>query len=237
MTLDKRKQKIVSIVIGAVLAVVLIYIGVRIVQKRSTQASQPVSLQAVRQPGAGDECKVTFQSASCDKSIIQYGTDASGNLPFFDNEEQEPRIAAGGLCDHEFIVEGLSPSSTYTFAQVDHPEVKASCVPVAGAQAATAPTAAVTPSLTPALIESESESAASTPIPTTSVEAVGSDEDEDVTTDAVQALTIQMALTYFTANTSSTAVACVNNTAFASYRGRAYACSIAWNEINSSGSE
>lgn len=72
--MEKRKQRIVSIIIGLVLASLLIYIGVRILQQRSSRASIPESFTVERIDT--DTCRPTLITRTDEPVLLRYGESA-----------------------------------------------------------------------------------------------------------------------------------------------------------------
>jgi len=108
--MNKKTQRVVSIVIGLILASLLLYIGWRIVQRRQSRASTPVKLSCTVQ---GSNGVVTWQDSNAAIEIIAYGTVSSGTYPFLCEEENTPESADGGMYTHECTIGPLVSGSQY----------------------------------------------------------------------------------------------------------------------------
>lgn len=108
--MNKKTQRVVSIVIGLILASLLLYIGWRIVQRRQSRASTPAELSCKVQ---GSNGVVTWQDSNAEIEIMAYGTVSGASYPFLCEEENTPEPADGGMYAHQCIIGPLVSGSQY----------------------------------------------------------------------------------------------------------------------------
>lgn len=208
--MDKKKQHIVSIVIGIILTVLLLIIGVRIVQRRSSQASEPTSFSAQRTDA--DSCKITAITTSDEGGLIRYGAASPTFFYRFSPENVAPQ--GDGTYIQEATIDQLSESRV-TFVVEGHENITAACDPFSGAASAT-DTQSGNDSILPTA-EPTIEPTAAPALEPTSVPPVEEQE----------ALTVEAAAAFYEDNTNATMAVCVKE--FENeYLGLASACGKAY---------
>ncbi|MBP9798000.1 hypothetical protein KBC70_02535 [Candidatus Woesebacteria bacterium] len=207
--MDKKKQHIVSIVIGIILTVLLLIIGVRIVQRRSSQASEPTSFSAQRTDA--DSCKITAITQSDEGILVRYGAASPTFFYRFSPENVAPQ--GDGSYIQEATIDQLSESRV-TFVVEGHENITAACDPFSGAASAT-DTQSGNDSILPTAEPTVEPSAAPTVEPTVDVP------------EEQEALTVEAAAAFYEDNPNEPMAGCVKE--FENeYLGLASACGKAY---------
>lgn len=125
--MDKKKQRILSIIIGLILASLLIYIGVRVLQQRASRASVPESFTAERIDS--DTCRITAKTQTDEALLFRYGE----TTPTFYYRMEAANITpdADGTYIQEADVNNLG-SGQITFLVENHEDVSTTCEPFTG---------------------------------------------------------------------------------------------------------
>ena len=118
--MEKRKQRVISIIIGLILASLLIYIGVRVVQQRGTRASQPERVTADRKDN--DTCELSAITLTDNPVLFRYG-----NF-YYRMEQTDIAKQADGAFLQKADVNNISPGQV-TFIVEGHEEMQAICDP------------------------------------------------------------------------------------------------------------
>lgn len=229
--MDQKKQHIVSVIIGIILAGLLVYIGVRIVQQRTSRASLPENLTATRLDA--DTCTVSASTKTDEPLLLKYGETAA--TFYFRMEPSNIQPQSDGTYLQEADINNIS-SGKMMFILENDENVQTTCEayveeePSASANAdePTSPNAsdALTDSTSeeptptePEIIDSTDESSTITPTPTTST----STDDSLVKT----ALTRALADAYFDDNPDADFTGCMEE--FKSdYYALVQVCNEAW---------
>ncbi len=210
--MDKKKQHIVSVIIGLILTLLLVIIGVRIVQRRSSQASEPTSLSAQRTDQ--DSCKLSATTKSDDPILVRYG--AASPTFFFRFEPANVSPQGDGSYIQEASIDQLSESRV-TFVVEGHENVTAACDPYSGSASTTDTQSgndSILPTSVPTAVPDEPTTA-----PTIAPELESSDEQE--------ALTIEAAAAFYEDNPDTFMSDCVKEFE-GQYLGLASACGKAY---------
>lgn len=207
--MDKKKQHIVSIIIGVVLTVLLLIIGVRIVQRRSSQASEPTSFSAQRTDA--DSCKITAITKSDEGILVRYGAASPTFFYRFSPENVAPQ--GDGSYTQEATIDQLSESRV-TFVVEGHENITAACDPFSGS-ASTTDTKSGNDVILPTSAPTEEPTAAPTLEPTQEL----AKEQE--------ALTVEAAAAFYEDNATGTMAECVKEFE-GDYLGLASACGKAY---------
>lgn len=191
--MNKKAQRIASIIIGLVLAVLLVYVGIRIVQQRGSQASEPINIQASRLDV--DTCRVTVTTRSDEPALLRYGESA---LTFYHRMQPE-NIEPGPDGNYEQVADISNISAEQvTFIVENFEDTQAQCQPYTSSTGSSdsdtsldeiLPTSAPEPTSVPEPTESAPEEPSS-------VSKVGLDADT--------------AEAYFNANSGATINECVD---------------------------
>ena len=129
--MDKKKQKLVSMVIGLVLALLLVVIGVRVIQRRASRASAPQNFSVSRV--SETSCLATWTSEHGDVSawLVRYGEN-EGSMPFFHRPEEPDMSSLGdGTYQIKTEINNLSENKI-NFVIEGYEEARASCDPYTG---------------------------------------------------------------------------------------------------------
>lgn len=191
--MNKKAQRIASIIIGLVLAILLVYVGVRIVQQRGSQASEPINIQASRLDV--DTCRITVTTRSDEPALLRYGESA---LTFYHRMQPE-NIEPGPDGNYEQVADISNISAQQvTFIVENFEDIQAQCQPYTSSSGSSdseaglediLPTQAPEPTSVPEPTENE-------PAPTAGISKVGLDADT--------------AEAYFDANSGATINDCVD---------------------------
>lgn len=220
--MERKKQRIVSIIIGVILAVLLITIGVRFVQRRASKASQPESITAQRVDA--DTCKVSAVTSTDEPLLIKYGS----TTPTFFYRIEPSQIAPQGNGKYlqEAQIDQVGEEQV-TFTVENFENISTICEPfsnTAGTQDTTAnnnviPTEALSP--TAALSEE--------PSPTQAPEITKSSVEKE-------GLSMEKATTYYQEHPDAFISACVDEFKD-TYMGLAQICGAAYQKHKADSSE
>jgi hypothetical protein len=213
--MEKKKQRIISVVIGLVLASLLIYIGVRIIQQRASRASQPTSFAAERVDV--DTCRITASTVTDEPLLLRYGESAPTFYYRMEAVNIEPQ--SDGSYKQEADVNNLG-SGQISFLVEGHEDSQTTCDPFTGSAGSEDSDAGSDPLL---------DGPASSPQLTTPAET---EPDETPTpTDPASvsktALDQETADAYFDDNSNADAVGCFNEFKD-DYYGVVQMCNQAW---------
>ena len=125
--MDKKTQRIVSIVIGLILAGLLLYIGFRIVQQRASRASVPESFTASRVDI--DTCRISASTLSDEPLLVRYGE--TSPTFYYRMESSNITPQADGTYLQEADVNNLGDGSI-TFLVENHEDISTICEPFTG---------------------------------------------------------------------------------------------------------
>jgi len=125
--MDKKKQHIISIIIGVILATLLLYIGVRVVQQRASKASQPENLTATRVDV--DTCKISATTRSDEPILLKYGETAA--TFYFRMEAQNIQPQADSTFVQEADINNLG-SGKVMFVVENNEDIQTTCEPFSG---------------------------------------------------------------------------------------------------------
>ena len=207
--MNKRIQRIVSIIIGLIIAALLIYIGWRIIQRRQSRATTPVELQCEIQ---GTNGTVTWRDANPEIEIISYGTVSSDSYPFLCEEENTPTSGEEGLYDHTCTIGPLVSGTNYAVSIGD---VTAQC---SASETTEEAVISIEPTSEPQPTEAPS------PTPEQNVEVTPVQD--------TQLLPQEKVTAYFDENEDATIEGCVNEFASENYTGLGQMCSEEWARRN-----
>lgn len=223
--MDKRKQRIASIIIGLILAGLLVVIAVRVIQERASRASAPTSFSATRIDV--DSCRITMTTMTDDPGLLQYGS--PGNLTFYHRfDESQVTPNSDGTFTQEADVNDLSEDSV-EFMVVGHEDARAICAPYTGSTGGQDTSAGKTgidalDSQDAVAQPTEPPSVPDEPITDTDTDLDDPDGDEDYTP-----LTIELAREFFQQNEGSDATECWDEFK-ANYTSYVHPCAQAWKE-------
>ena len=110
--MNKKTQKIVSILIGLILSILIVIIGFRMVQGRGASAA-PNELSCARD---GSTATVTWVDGQSGLGTVAYGSDDATSLPFFAQEMGSPASAGIGQYRHSATIGPLPAGSAYHVA-------------------------------------------------------------------------------------------------------------------------
>lgn len=119
--MEKKKQRIISAVIGVILASLLVYIGFRIVSQRASQASQPESFSCARVDI--DTCRCSGITKSDVPLLLRYS-----ETFYFRMESVNIEPQADGTYKQEADINNLGSGQIPFFVE-NHEDVRTSCDP------------------------------------------------------------------------------------------------------------
>lgn len=131
--MDKKKQRVISIIIGVILASLLLYIGVRVVQQRVSKASLPENLTASRVDA--DTCKISATTKTDEPVLLKYGETAA--TFYFRMEAQNIQPQADGSFLQEADINNLG-AGKIMFLVENSEDVQTTCEPFTGDESASA---------------------------------------------------------------------------------------------------
>ncbi len=210
--MDKKKQHVASIVIGLILAGLLVYIGVRVVQQRSSQASLPENLTATRLDA--DTCTVSATTKTDEPLLLKYGETAA--TFYFRMEPSNIQPQSDGTYLQEADINNISSGKMMFILESDE-NVQTTCEAFVEEQPQVAeesenstanpestPDEAVEPTQSePEIIDSTDEESTAVPTPTESMSSSADDSLEKT------ALTRDLADAYFVENPDADFTGCV----------------------------
>lgn len=120
--MERKKQRIVSLIIGLILAALLIYIGVRIVQRRSSRASQPETFTVERVDAT--TCRPTAVTLTDTPILLRYGETAE--TFYFRYEASNIEKKEDGTFSQVADVRNLG-AGQINFLVEGHEDIKAVC--------------------------------------------------------------------------------------------------------------
>lgn len=229
--MDQKKQHAVSIVIGLVLAGLLVYIGVRVVQQRSSQASLPENLTATRLDA--DTCTVSATTKTDEPLLLKYGETAA--TFYFRMEPSNIQPQSDGTYLQEADINNISSGKMMFILESDE-NIQTTCEAFVEEQPQAADesestasnldsTAADVPESTqsePEIIDSTDEESTAVPTPTESESSSSSSDGLEKT-----ALTRDLADAYFDENPNADFTGCVEEFK-ADYYALIQVCNEAW---------
>jgi len=123
--MNKKSQKVITIVIGLVLSLLLVYIGFRIVQKRGSQAGAATDFKCSRSKDTEATC--TWTDKICEAGRTLYAsTPPEGikgcNLVFISEEAGQPVALGDGNCSHTVTLSPLIAKQSYCVATAGNEE-------------------------------------------------------------------------------------------------------------------
>lgn len=181
-----NKQKIATTAIGVVLAALLIFIGIRIVQQRGSRASAPDSIMCERI--SENTIRVISQTATEVPLLYRYGTSAETPTFFRRVEEREVTPNSDGRFTQTTDITGVS-SDAITVLVEGAEDSRATCDPFTVSTEDTSAEEGIIPTSDPIITEPPEElptvSVTEEPTPTQTVErtALNLDDAKECFTD------------------------------------------------------
>ena len=171
--MDRKKQRIFSVIIGLILAGLVLVIGVRVIQRRASQAAQPASYTVKRI--SATSCQISAVTETDEPITSRYGEVSPTFFFRFDPSQITPQ--GDGRYLQEATIEQLG-EGRITFVVENYENISTTCDPFSGAAsnvdtsatesilptAAPEPTAADLPTATPTIEPTAAPAATELPL-------------------------------------------------------------------------
>ncbi len=105
--MEKKQIRIISIILGTIIGLLVIFFGFRIMQKVFTRAADIAPRDVVVSEILNNSTKITWSTDQESQGVIEYGTSPT-SLSFFAPESKKTK-------NHSVELTLLSPNSTYYF--------------------------------------------------------------------------------------------------------------------------
>lgn len=228
--MNKKTRRIVSISIGIILSLLIVFIGFRIMQRSGAQAA-PEDLSCDRNKTTA---RVQWTDGNGDPATVVYGSNDSTALPFLAKEKNSPENIGIGQFKHRVDIGPLPPRTQYSVAVEGFTSQTANCTGDDGTESVLIDTTSDSADTLDALLESQSdEDEPEEPEPEPTAEP---------TDEPSKALPGVEAREYFNDNPDKSILDCIRNFGIDEdengnqYTGLQSTCAAAWTNVNLSSS-